>query len=243
MTYTAFNGIIARLCVASSKDLFTWEKHGLAFAKARGGDYSNLWSKSGAIICKQTNDKLIATKIDGKYWMYWGETDIYLATSDDLIEWEPVIKEEKVGKRFTSYDGNGLYSVRYDAPKRYFKTAVEIRKGRFDSGLTEPGPPAILTKDGILLVYNGSNDANLGDTSLAPGEYTVGQVMFDKNDPSSTIHRCDNYFLRAENENEVVGQMSNTAFVEAMVYFKNTWFIYYVMGEGSIGLATTSKTL
>lgn len=243
LTYTAFNGKLARLCVATSKDLFHWEKQGLAFGKTKNGDYSKLWSKSGSIICKKVNDKFIATKINGKYWMYWGETDIFLATSENLIDWQPVIKEEKIGKILSAYLGNGSYELHFDEPKYYFKAAVGIREGRFDSELVEPGPPALITKQGILFIYNASNSGSKGDKNLLPGEYTVGQVLFDIKDPSSIIRRCENYFLKAQKANETSGQMSNTAFVEAIVPFKGKWFIYYVMAEAGIGVATCDKIL
>jgi len=239
LMYTAFNGSLARLCVATSKDLVKWEKHGLVFGKAKNGIYRNMWSKSGSVISKQTGDKIIATKINGKYWMYWGETDIYLATSDNLIDWEPVLKEEKTGKIFLGYDKESRnYDIHFDAPKLYFKTAVSIREGRFDSGLVEPGPPALITENGIFFIYNGSNSPQNGDNTMAAYEYSVGQIMFDSKDPSSIIKRCDNYFLRSERNNETSGQMSNVMFTEAMVNFKGKWFIYYATGEAKIGVAT-----
>jgi len=237
VTYTAFNGTLARLCIATSKDLIKWQKHGLAFGKAKNGIYRDLWSKSGSIICKRVSDKMIATKINGKYWMYWGETDIYLATSDNLIDWEPVVKEEKTGKRLSKYLGNGHYDIQFAKPQTYLKTALEIREKRFDSELVEPGPPAILTDNGIFFIYNGSNSGSSGDPDLKAGEYTVGQALFDINDPSALIGRCENYFLRSQNSIEVSGQMSNTMFVEALVHFKNRWIIYYVTGEANIGVA------
>ena len=244
LTYTAFNGSLARLCVATSKDLLKWEKHGLAFGKAKTGNYRNMWSKSGAIISKQIGDKIIATKINGKYWMYWGETDIYLATSDNLIDWEPVLKEEKTGKIFLGYDKETRnYDIHFGAPKLYFKTAVSIREGKFDSGLVEPGPAALITENGIFFIYNGSNSPDNGDTAMVSHEYTVGQVMFDSKDPSSIIHRCTNYFLRSERNDETTGQMSYTMFVEGMVHFKGKWFIYYTTGEAKIGVATTDRQL
>lgn len=243
LTYTAFNGTLARLCVATSKDLIKWEKHGLAFGRAKNGIYRDMWSKSGSIISRQTGDKIIATKINGKYWMYWGETDIYLATSDNLIDWEPVLKEEKTGKIFRGYDKKtGNYDIHFDAPKQYLKTAVSIRQGHFDSGLVEPGPPALLTGTGIFFIYNGSNSPENGDIDMVPYEYSVGQIMLDLKDPSSIIKRCDTYFLRSERNDETSGQMSYTMFVEAMVHFKGKWFIYYTTGEAKIGVATYNQT-
>jgi predicted GH43/DUF377 family glycosyl hydrolase len=237
MMYTAFNGHMARLCVATSKDLITWQKHGLAFSKAKNGSYKNLWSKSGSIITRQEGSHFIATKINGKYWMYWGETDIYLATSDNLIDWEPILKEVKSGKYFTTYLGNGQYKEEYSPPQITFKTALTIRNGRFDSRLVEPGPQAILTDNGIFFIYNASNDLNKGDQNLYDGEYTIGQALFDVKDPSSVIRRCENFFLRAESIDEATGQLNNAAFTEGLVYFNNKWLLYYVMSEAKIGVA------
>ena len=78
----------------------------------------------------------------------------------------------------------------------------------------EPGPPALLTPRGIFFIYNASNDAARGDARLRAGEYTVGEVLFDRLDPLAVIARSERYFLRAERRNEVSGQMENTAFVE-----------------------------
>ena len=52
LTYTSYDGKTARLCIATSTDLVTWTKHGPAFARAGGGRYRDLWSKSGAIVCE-----------------------------------------------------------------------------------------------------------------------------------------------------------------------------------------------
>jgi len=77
LTYTAFDGATARLAVASSRDLVHWTKHGLAFGKADDGRFKDLWSKSGAIVCAREGSRMAAARIDGKYWMYWGESDIF----------------------------------------------------------------------------------------------------------------------------------------------------------------------
>lgn len=243
LMYTAFNGVLAQLCVATSTDLINWKKHGLAFGKANLGEYQNMWSKSGAIVCRLVGDRMVATKINGKYWMYWGEQDIYLATSTNLIDWEPVMKEEKYGKHFTAYTGHGNYDIAYKPSKFTLKTAVTIRNGHFDSRLVEPGPPAIFTDKGIFFIYNASNNLAVGDSSIVDYAYTVGQVLFDPKDPAIVIKRCDKYFLKAEAKNETSGQMNNTAFIEGMVHFKGKWIAYYTMGEAQIGAAVCGNAL
>jgi len=81
---------MARLLIATSKDLRHWTKKGHAFAKAYKGKYTDTWSKSGSIVSAYKDGKIIATRINGKYWMYWGDQNIWSATSDDLVNWTPV---------------------------------------------------------------------------------------------------------------------------------------------------------
>src|SRR5689334_1456566 len=130
LTYTAYDGDKARLMLATSRDLYHWTKHGHAFGAAYNQKYVSEWSKSGSIVCRYANGKAVAVKINGKYWMYWGDTNIFLASSDDLIHWTPA--ESNDGKLLTIFGP---------------------RKGKFDSDLVESGPPAMLTDDGIVLMY------------------------------------------------------------------------------------------
>ena len=140
MLYTAWNRKKARLAVATSRDLKNWTKHGLAFDKAYNGRFNNLFCKSGSIVTKLKGDRLVIDKVNGKYFMYWGEYAVYAATSDNLIDWYPVLDEK-----------NELMKI------------IQPRKGHFDSLLTECGPPAVRTKHGIVLMYNGKNSGSYGD--------------------------------------------------------------------------------
>jgi hypothetical protein len=42
-----------------------------AWIGIQGSKHHNTWSKSGAIVVDKVGDKMIAKKINGKYWMYW----------------------------------------------------------------------------------------------------------------------------------------------------------------------------
>lgn len=227
MTYTAYDGTTARLFVASSKDLVHWKKHGSVFGKAEGGKYIDYWSKSGAIVAKRKGEKIIATKINGKYWMYWGESNIYLATSDNLIDWTPIPETDPSKKQ-------------YDSLRRYeaFKIAFGPRKGKFDSQLVEPGPPALLTDNGIVFIYNSRNSPEYGDPALPAGTYSAGQILADKSDPFNIIGRTENNFFRPDKEYEIRGQVNNVCFLEGLVFFRNKWFLYYGTADSQIAVAT-----
>jgi predicted GH43/DUF377 family glycosyl hydrolase len=229
MTYTAYDGKIARLLVASSKDLHRWTKHGPVFADAYKGKYLDKWSKSGSIVSRYVNGKIIATKIKGKYWMYWGDKFIWAATSDDLIHWTPV--EMAAGEQPpVPLKGEGL-----NMPD--LKIVVATRDGKFDSDLVEPGPPAMITEAGILLIYNGRNIQSIGDTGLGEGMYAAGQALMDINDPTKLIKRLDQNFMRPDKPYEITGQVNSVCFLEGLAQFKNQWFLYYGTADSKIAVA------
>lgn len=221
MLHTSWDNETARLSAASSKDLKNWTKHGPVFQKAHDSKYLNEWSKSGSVVTKMENGRLIAAKINGKYWMYWGEKFVNAAWSDDLIEWTPTLDE------------NG----------ELLKSMV-TRDKKFDSDLVEPGPPALLTEDGIILMYNGRNSENdeLTDPEHGKGGYCGGQALFDAQDPTKFIERMDAPFICPSLPHETSGQYaSGTTFVEALVYFKDQWFLYYGTADSMVGVAVSEK--
>jgi predicted GH43/DUF377 family glycosyl hydrolase len=213
--YTQWNRKVPRLGVATSHDLLTWEKHGPIFKKAYNGKFFNIASKSASILTKLENGKLVIAKTGGKYWMYWGEAGVFAATSTDLVNWEPLVDE-----------------------KGELKALISPRKGHFDSDLTECGPPAIITKNGILLLYNGKNNPTYGDSRFQANSYCGGQVLFDLNDPTKAIARLDVPFFRPMEPFEKSGQYVNgTVFMEGLVYFEKKWFLYYGCADSRVAVA------
>lgn len=235
--YTAFDGHTARLCTATSRDLIKWKKNGPAFGKAEDGKYLDLWSKAGAVVTKEIDGELLAAKINGKYWMYWGESDIYLATSDNLIDWEPHTNNQIIEKRL-DHISNGQYQVSIPQSQVVLTTVLRPRLYNFDSKLVEPGPPAILTDKGILLIYNGANSASFGNPKYPENAYSGGYALFDKSDPTCLIKRCKEPFFYAEKSSEKKGQMPNVTFLQGLVKSKNRWFLYYGMADSNIGVAS-----
>jgi len=216
MMYTQWNKKVPRIGVATSKDLVHWTKHGPAFYHAHNGKFRDLATKSASIVTRLVNGKQVIAKLNGKYLMYWGERFINPATSTDLINWEPVL----------GADGELLQSV-------------QTRDGYFDSDLTECGPPAIITKDGILLIYNGKNKPAEGrDTNYTANTYAAGQILFDLNNPSKMITRLDTPFFVPTEPFEKSGQYpAGTVFTEGLVYFKKKWFLYYGCADSRVAVA------
>jgi beta-1,2-mannosidase len=237
-TYTAFDGKNGTLFVATSDDLRTWRKHGPAFA---GTPYVKRTSKSGAIVTEVIDGRLVASRReDGKYWMYWGEGVAHAATSDDLVRWEPV-EHDATGDRHLTYDAaSRAWGIERVRGLRVLRPVLFPRRGRFDSLLVEPGPPAIATPDGIVLVANGANHWEHGDPSLPAFSYQPGQILFDPLDPASPVARSTEPFLRAEGADER-GQVDNVCFAQGLVRFEDRWLLYLGMADSRIGLAVATS--
>lgn len=215
VAYTQWNHDRYDAGIATSKDLHSWTKHGPALAKAYGGKYAKLQYKSAGIVTKLEDGRLKAAKVNGKYLMFWGEGKIRLATSTNLIDWDPV--EDAHGKLIT---------------------VLERRPNLFDSTFPEVGPPPILTDHGILLLYNGKNATTDGAKDLAPKTYSVGEALFSATDPTKLLRRVTQPVFRPELPWERSGQyVAGTTFVQGLVYFHNKWFLYYGCADSLVGVA------
>ena len=218
ITYTQWNRVTYSIGIATSADLIHWTKFGPAFLGSKQGKYDHLQYKSGGIVTQLVGEKLIAARINGRFWMYWGEGAIHLATSPDLIHWTPV--EDAAGN------------------------PVEVltrRPGHFDSGFPEVGPPPVLTAAGIVVLYNGKNDPANGDPALGPNAYAAGQALFSATDPAHLIARTDAPSLKPEQPFEKTGQYAaGTTFAEGLVRFHNRWFLYYGCADSAVGVVETT---
>src|SRR5688572_8937299 len=215
LTYTQWNRDVPRLAVATSRDLVSWTKHGPALATASGGKYLKTESKSGAILARVVGNRLIATKVNGRYWMYYGVPHVYLASSDNLLDWTPL----------EDADGNAL-------------RVLSPRPGYFDSWLVEAGPPAIITDRGIVMLYNAGNSGLHGDPRFPDRVYTGGQALYDAANPRKLLARTDEPFIKPTESYERTGQYrEGTTFVEGLVPFNGRWFLYYGTADSRVGVA------
>ncbi len=219
LTYTQWNQKVPRLAVATSKDLIHWEKHGPAFKNHKNGIYLNRETKSGAIVTELKNGKLVAAKIDGKYWMYYGVPHIWLATSTNLIDWEPI----------ETYEGK-------------LAPVLNPRPGYFDSWLVEAGPPPLLTENGIVVLYNAGNSQNIGVKELGNRIYTGGQALFDPKEPWKLLDRTNEPFIKPELPFEKSGQYKDgTTFLEGLVLFNDMWYLYYGTADSMVGVVKAKR--
>jgi predicted GH43/DUF377 family glycosyl hydrolase len=151
---------------------------------------------------------IVSEKIGGKYWMYWlgtaDKTDqMGISSSTDLLHWTEEL----------------------DVP------VLPTRPGKFDSRVVEPGPPPILTPEGIVLIYNGADDKLV---------YRTGIAVFDRKDPRRVLYRRDDPVFEPRMEWEKVGQVPNVVFVEGAAKRDSDWLFYYGGADKFVGVATAT---
>lgn len=194
VTYTGYSARGTTSCLATSHDLIQW-------------------NKLGSIVPHKAAS-MLDTKINGKYWLYFGDSNIWTACSTDLIHWD-IIEEP----------------------------TLKPREGFFDEELVELGPPPLMTDEGILLIYNAnlhlSTAMKIGKKhgKFMHKNYCVGWALFSKNNPTDVIHRCTKPFLEPEMPFEKYGTEHDSVFAEGLIKKDGRWLLYYGCADTRIGVA------
>jgi len=154
---------------------------------------------------------ILTQKVQGKYWMYFlGTTpektdEMGLASSTDLVHWQEETKTPVLPRR----------------------------PGSFDARVVEPGPPPMITKDGIVLIYNGADEKLV---------YRTGIAVFDVKNPAHLLWRSESPVFVPEKSWEKIGQVPNVVFVEGMTRKGAQYLFYYGGADQYVGVAETSLT-
>jgi len=243
MTYTAYDGKLARLCSAISSDLKSWIRLGPVF---KATPFNETWSKSGSIITKQFGSSFIAQLIRfdqnsgiptdaPRFGMFFGDSSIFFAhaTEADLLSgfWTPVV------------DNNGN-----------LKPVISWRAGYFDSSLTESGPPSMDRNGQTLLLYNGMNcdqnktacpQGSYKDPNLPDRAYSSGQLLVNTSNPFIVIiiNRLDNPFMTVTEQYEEKGNVDNVVFIEGLAFAGNQYYLYYGCADTLVSVAVCNSQI
>ncbi|GAA1721230.1 glycoside hydrolase family 130 protein [Isoptericola hypogeus] len=205
LTYTGWDRTSAQLCLATSTDLHTWTKHGPLFEDfdtfATVDPRGHAWSKAGVIV---------PFRIQGKWWMYFGEGAIYWATSDDLISWTPGTSQDE--------------------------PMYEPTPGSFDRDLVEIGTSPVLTDNGLLLMLTNGAVRHVYDDHVDV-DYRCGQVVIDPAEPTKVLARTQEPWLAPQTYEDTHGLVSNVTFVEGLVKFRGRWLAYYGQSDTTLAVA------
>lgn len=229
MTYTGHGASGARVALAVSSDLFTWERLGLAsFGEQDGIDFDAFDNKDAFLF------------------------------PEPVIAPDGVLSFACMHRPMTGADHGSGASQLADLPASIWVSYVPVADVLADIGnllnlrqhqlVAQPlydwehvkiggGAPPILTEQGWLLVYHGIQNM------AAPGEprryrYSAGALVLDRYDLSQVIWRSPEALLLPETEEELSGVVNNVVFPTGVdVIDDRTVDVYYGMADARIGVA------
>lgn len=198
------------------------------------------------------------TEIDGRYYILftaysnWG-TRIELAETTDFVHYERialisepgnkdgVLFPEKINGRYARLDrpiGNGIGSIWLSFSDDLIhwgdhQLVMTPHSGYWDSYRIGASAPPIKTEAGWLEIYHGVKMTNSGPI------YKIGSVLFDLENPSRIIARCDEPILSPRETYERIGDVNNVVFAcGAIVEPNDDIKIYYGAADTCICVAT-----
>jgi predicted GH43/DUF377 family glycosyl hydrolase len=235
MTYTAFDGVNALGCLATSTDLIHFEKKGIivpeityeefnALAETndsihekyfRFNEHRGILEKDGIkMLVWDKNVILFPRKINGKfYFMHRIRPESQIVLGIEKFE---DLTPEYWKDYFENYNDYIFLSPKYDHEISYLGG----------------GCPPIETPQGWLIIYHGVHDSAEGYV------YSACAALFDLEDPLIEIARLPYPLFQPQFSWELKGEVNNVCFPTGAVVFEDRLYIYYGAADERIACAS-----
>lgn len=235
LTYTAFDGVNALGCLATSTDLIHFEKKGIIVPEIsyeefnalahtndsihekyfRFNEHKGIIEKDGIkMLVWDKNVILFPRKINGKfYFMHRIRPEIQIVLAVDKLE---DLTPTYWTNYFLNYNDFIFLSPEYNHEISY----------------VGGGCPPIETPVGWLIIYHGVKD------SLEGYVYSACAALFDLDNPLLEIARLPYPLFKPELEWELKGEVNNVCFPTGAVVFDNRLYIYYGAADERIACAS-----
>lgn len=227
LLYTAFDGKTARIALAESDDMNTFQKKGVISPDiliSEGvrivGDefFRKKWSEdlhnNGDFVIHDKDAILFPRKINGRFAM--------------LHRYDPSVQI----MYFDSFDDlrSKDFWVDYLANLRFYHV-MGPRQNGWENIKVGGGSVPIETPYGWLMIYHGVGSSPSGNI------YSAGAALLDLESPEIVLSRLDNPLFRPKLDWECSGDVSNVVFPEGAVLRGNVLDVYYGGADKRIGLA------
>ena len=237
LTYTAYDGINALGCLATSKDLVHFEKIGVIVPQITYNEFIRLTQTKGLIknkyyrmnqhegVLEKDLDKMLLwdknvvffpRRINGKLcFIHRIKPGIQIVSGiDSLDDLTPEFWEDYL----IHLDENILMDPKFDHERNYIGG----------------GCPPIETEAGWLMVYHGVHESVNGYV------YCACVTLLDLEDPKKEIARLPYGLFQPDQEWELKGYVRNVCFPSGAAVFDDTLYIYYGAADERIACASVS---
>lgn len=237
LTYTAFDGVNALGCLATSTDLIYFEKKGIIVPKITYEEFDKLSDTNPSMYYKYVRynqnegvpeknkepvlvwDKNVIffpRKINGKFcFMHRIRPEIQIVVSIESLE---QLTEDFWRNYFLNFNDFVVLSPKYDHEASYIGG----------------GCPPIETEFGWLIIFHGVK------TGLKGNVYSACAALLDLKNPQKEIARLPYALFKPEFEWELKGEVNNVCFPTGAVVFDDVLYIYYGAADERIATASIS---
>ncbi len=238
LTYTGYDGVNALGVLSTSKDLITWERHGIIVPQITYKEFnrfagskkplnekylryngnSGIPEKKGkTILLWDKNVIFFPRRINGKlHFLHRIKPDIQIVSINELSELTTAFWQNY----FYHFEDNIVLSPKYD----------------FGISYIGGGCPPIETEHGWLLIYHGVHDTVEGYV------YSACAALLDLNNPQKELARLPYALFFPEETWELKGEVNNVCFPTGAVVIEDTLYIYYGAADERIALASMSMS-
>ena len=237
LTYTAFDGVNALGCLATSTDLVHFEKKGIIVPQITYEEFNKLSNPDPSV--------------DSKYFRYNQHNGILEKDGIEMLVWDKnvIFFPRKINNKFYFMHRirpeieivvaiDNLSDLTPEFWKNYFLNFSDfvLLSPKFDHEISYIGGgcPPIETEFGWLLIYHGVKD------SLKGYVYSACAALLDLENPQKEIARLPYPLFKPEYVWELKGEVNNVCFPTGAVVFDDLLYIYYGAADERIACASVS---
>ncbi|MDI9311040.1 MAG: hypothetical protein QM535_12565 [Limnohabitans sp.] len=237
LTYTAYDGVNALGCLATTTDLVHFEKKGILVPQITYEEFNKL--------------SITNSLINSKYFRYNQHEGILEKNGIKMLIWDKniIFFPRKINDKFYFMHRirpeiqivvavYSLEELTIEFWKNYFidfhQYVLLSPKYNHEISYIGGGCPPIETEFGWLLIYHGVSD------SLTGYVYSACAAMLDLENPKKEIARLPYPLFKPEYVWELKGEVDNVCFPTGAVVFEDTLYIYYGAADERIACASMS---
>jgi len=237
LSYTAYDGINALGCLATSKDLVHFEKHGIIVPKITYGTFAELTKTKGLLKNKyyRLNQQENVIEKDRDKMLLWDKNVVFFPRriNGDLC----FVHRIKPGIQIVT----GIKEISDLTPEFWKNYLIHLDehilldpKFAHERNYIGGGCPPIETEHGWLMVYHGVHE------SLNGYVYCACVTLLDLEDPRKELARLPYGLFQPDQQWELTGYVHNVCFPSGAVVFGDQLYIYYGAADERIACASVN---
>ncbi len=240
MTYTAFSADGPRIALAQSKDLFSWERLGLAtYSPYEHIRFNGINDKDACVF------PLAVPSPHGHPALGMLHRPLFPGTrpEDNMHKpWDAEIDKHRECIWLSYCHVHPEKADKWQAGTFTSHRPLAIPLAHWETLKIGAGTPPVLTKFGWMFLYHGVMESERSTPKKQALCYSAGLMILSENDLNDVIYRSVEPILRPELLDEQVGLIADVIFPTGIdrrtdINQPNRYDVYYGMADDKIGVA------